>query len=144
MHLVVQPGARYHISAISGMPTGSLYRNNTLSLQDFVTTFRRLFVRFLAAVPPWFSADIAQGALTLKLDRNRAFGAEVYARALGIEDAADDVKYVYGWHLLFGVLEVLRLKHLRGGSHEVCATLVVSRLAVSRYMHTVGSLTDCS
>lgn len=46
-------------------------------MQNFEAMYRQLFVRFLLTVSPWFSLDIAQGCITLRLEKEKAFSAEV-------------------------------------------------------------------
>jgi hypothetical protein len=87
-------------------------------MQDFEGVFRQLFVRFLMTVSPWFALDISQGCITLRLDKDKALGAEVYAHTLGVT-AADDVKYVYGLQLLQAVLEIMRTKAMGRTDVEV-------------------------
>jgi hypothetical protein len=78
-------------------------------VQDFEAIFRQLFVTFLVTVNSWFQIDISQGIITLRLDENKSFGAEVYAHSLGM-DVANDVKYIYAYQLLHALLEGMRVR----------------------------------
>jgi hypothetical protein len=125
------------------------------SVQDFEVIFRQLFVTFLVTVNSWFQIDISQGIITLKLDENKSFGAEVYAHSLGM-DVADDVKYIYAYQLLHALLEGMRVKSM--GRQEldvrffcaVCLVPVVAshllelRLFFCRLKHASLSCHSCS
>jgi hypothetical protein len=50
------------------------------AVQDFEEQFRKLFVKFLVTVSPWFALDISQGVITLRLDKGKAMGAEARLR----------------------------------------------------------------
>lgn len=87
----------------------------------FEEVYKAQFIAFLAAVPPWFTLDINQGVLTLRLARSdpSAFAAEVYGAALG-EAVADDFKYNFGHNVLQAALTVLRCKAHGRADVDVC------------------------
>lgn len=54
-------------------------------------------------VPSWFQVDTRLGSLSVRLDKNTAANAEIYAVDAGLEASSEDVKVNIGEHVLRGL-----------------------------------------